>query len=65
MGKATDNRASQINYLKNRMNMLQQVVDSMEAESVGPDDMNQLLHMMHELEGKIERFKKDWQDGYS
>ncbi|MFC0525059.1 SE1561 family protein [Pontibacillus salicampi] len=65
MGKAADNRHSQIQYVQNRVNMLQHVVQSMDAHSVEVEDLDQLLHLMNELEGKIERFKKDWQDGRS
>ncbi|KGX87187.1 SE1561 family protein [Pontibacillus litoralis] len=62
MGKASENRASQLTYVHHRIHMLQEVVGSMDAETVGVEDMEQLLRMMHDLEQKIERFKKDWQE---
>lgn len=65
MGKATDNRSSQLSYLQNRVHMLQQVIDSMEGEAADTTDLDRLLDMMDDLRMKVERYRKDWEEGRS
>ncbi len=65
MGKATNDRSSQINYLQNRIQMLQQVIESMDGETAATSDLDHLLSMMEDLRLKIERYKKDWEEGHS
>lgn len=65
MGKATNDRGSQITYLQNRINMLQQVVQTLDAESADVDDLERVLTMIQDLQGKAERFHKDWKEGRS
>ena len=65
MGKATNNRSSQITYLQNRIQMLQQVMESMDGDTADPSDLDRLLNMMEDLRLKIERYRKDWEEGRS
>ncbi|CAG9623649.1 SE1561 family protein [Sutcliffiella rhizosphaerae] len=60
MGKATENKESQVDYLKNRLNMFLEVVDSLDPESTDLDDIDRLIEMLDDLEGKYNQFKKDW-----
>ncbi|QFT87873.1 hypothetical protein FIU87_04325 [Bacillus sp. THAF10] len=60
MGKATDNKDSQMDYLKNRLNMFLEVVDSLDPESTDVEDIDRLIEMLDDLEGKYNQFKKDW-----
>ncbi|KMJ57496.1 hypothetical protein AB685_15920 [Bacillus sp. LL01] len=60
MGKATENKDSQVDYLKNRLNMFLEVVDSLDPESTDVDDIDRLIQMLDDLEGKYNQFKKDW-----
>ncbi|MEA3319757.1 MULTISPECIES: SE1561 family protein [Bacillaceae] len=60
MGKATDNKDSQVDYLKNRLNMFLEVVDSLDPESTDVEDIDRLIQMLDDLEGKYNQFKKDW-----
>ncbi|MCG1023351.1 SE1561 family protein [Sutcliffiella horikoshii] len=60
MGKATDNKDSQVDYLKNRLNMFLEVVDSLDPESTDLEDIDRLIQMLDDLEGKYNQFKKDW-----
>ncbi|MFD1019990.1 SE1561 family protein [Thalassobacillus hwangdonensis] len=59
MGKAVDNPAQQFHYIKNRIKMLNQVVETMDEE-ISEDDFDRLLDMIGQLHQKMERFKKDW-----
>ncbi|QHE53952.1 SE1561 family protein [Pontibacillus sp. HMF3514] len=65
MGKATNDRSSQMNYLQNRIQMLQQVIESMDGEEAEPSDLDRLLSMIEDLRLKVERYKKDWEEGRS
>jgi uncharacterized protein YfkK (UPF0435 family) len=59
MGKAVENPTQQFHYIKNRIKMLNQVVESMPDE-VSRDDFERLLDNVEQLQMKMERFKKDW-----
>ncbi|MBD1379626.1 SE1561 family protein [Metabacillus arenae] len=61
MGNATRDKDSQLNYLKNRLNMFLEVIDSMDPESTDVEDIDRLIDMLDDLEGKYETFKKDWE----
>ncbi|MGD6817808.1 SE1561 family protein [Metabacillus sp. 84] len=60
MGNAAKDKDSQINYLKNRLNMFMEVIDSMDPESTDVEDVDRLIQMLDDLEVKFDRFKKDW-----
>ncbi|MDG4657314.1 SE1561 family protein [Ectobacillus antri] len=58
MGNATNNKDSQLVYLKERLNMFVQVIDTIEPEEVELEDIDRLLSILDELEHKCEQFKK-------
>ncbi|MDQ0226512.1 hypothetical protein CHH83_05660 [Bacillus sp. 7586-K] len=60
MGNAVQDKDSQLSYLKSRLNMFLEVLDSMDPESTDVEDIDRLLKMLDELEFKHEQFKKDW-----
>lgn len=63
MGNAVENHEEQIKYLQNRVNMLKNVVDSMDASSADADDLGRLLQALDFLHMKVRRYKKDWDEG--
>ncbi|MRX73653.1 hypothetical protein GJU40_16040 [Bacillus lacus] len=60
MGNAVNDKDSQVDYLKNRLNMFMEVVDSLDPESTELEDVDRLISMLDDLEGKFKRFQKDW-----
>ncbi|KHE67480.1 SE1561 family protein [Halobacillus sp. BBL2006] len=60
MGKATQHPSDQFHYIKNRIQMLNRVVSTMDADDVDKEDFNRVLDMIQQLQIKMERFKKDW-----
>ncbi|SFK56394.1 hypothetical protein SAMN04487936_11818 [Halobacillus dabanensis] len=60
MGKAAQHPSQQFQYIKNRIQMLHQVVSSMDEEDVDLNDFNRVLEMIEKLQVKMARFKKDW-----
>ncbi|MFD3448164.1 SE1561 family protein [Microbacteriaceae bacterium 4G12] len=58
MGNAVNDKDSQLVYLKERLNMFLEVIDTIEPEEVELEDVDRLLNMLDELEQKCEQFKK-------
>ncbi|QPZ41967.1 hypothetical protein I7X10_19070 [Bacillus halotolerans] len=61
MGNAVNNRDQQLDYLKNRLDMFMNVIDSLDPEATDVEDIDRLIGMLDDLEAKYERFKKDWE----
>ncbi|MGG3140704.1 SE1561 family protein [Bacillus subtilis] len=61
MGNAVNNKDQQIDYLKNRLDMFMNVIDSLDPEATDVEDIDRLIGMLDDLEAKYERFKKDWE----
>ncbi|GGE78780.1 SE1561 family protein [Priestia taiwanensis] len=59
MGNAVQNQEQQITYLKERLNMFLQVIDTMDPEEVELEDVDRLLSMLDELELKCTQFQND------
>ncbi|MBE4910587.1 hypothetical protein IMZ08_21340 [Bacillus luteolus] len=57
MGNAIHDKDSQLDYLKNRLNLFLEVIDSMDPESTDLDDIDRLIQMLDDLEGKYDQFK--------
>ncbi len=60
-GNAVNNKDQQIDYLKNRLDMFMNVIDSLDPEATDVEDIDRLISMLDDLEAKYERFKKDWE----
>lgn len=56
MGNQVTNQEQQVRYLKDRLNMFLQVLDSIEPESTKVEDIDRLIQMMDDLEDKMEQF---------
>ncbi len=62
LGNAIHDKDSQISYLKNRLNMFLDVIDSLDPESTDLDDIDRLIKMLDDLEFKYDQFKNDWEE---
>ncbi|KOA79615.1 hypothetical protein ACR53_07745 [Bacillus stratosphericus] len=62
MGKAADSKEQQVDYLKNRLDMFMNVIDSLDPESTDVEDIDRLIQMIDDLEAKYEWFKNDWKE---
>ncbi|MCM3024182.1 SE1561 family protein [Heyndrickxia ginsengihumi] len=58
MGNAVYDKNLQLNYLKERLNMFLEVLDSMDPEMTELEDVDRLIKMMDDLEFKIQQFSK-------
>lgn len=58
MGKAIHDSDSQVDYLKNRLNMFLTVLDSIEPEKTELEDIDRLIEMIDDIEVKCQQFSK-------
>ncbi|WP_276310242.1 SE1561 family protein [Bacillus salacetis] len=58
MGKAASNRDDQVLYLKQRLNMFLEVIESIDPETTELEDIDRLIQMIDDLEMKVDQFKK-------
>ncbi|TQR07515.1 SE1561 family protein [Psychrobacillus soli] len=57
MGKQISNPEQQVSYLKDRLQMFLEVLDTIEPETTDLEDIDRLIQMMDDLELKMEQFK--------
>jgi hypothetical protein len=60
LGNAVYEKDLQLKYLKDRLNMFLQVIDSIDPKSADLSDIERLIQMIDDLEVKYEQFKKNW-----
>ncbi|CAH0345190.1 SE1561 family protein [Bacillus sp. CECT 9360] len=58
MGKSITNKDDQLIYLKERLSMFMEVIDNIEPEHTGLEDIDRLISLIDELEIKVEQFKE-------
>ncbi|WP_181347702.1 SE1561 family protein [Thalassobacillus sp. CUG 92003] len=61
MGKAAKEASEQFHYIQNRIDMLNQVVGSMDPSKVDQHDFQRVLEMIEHLQEKMKRFTQDWE----
>ncbi|WP_205961797.1 SE1561 family protein [Psychrobacillus vulpis] len=57
MGKQISNPEQQVSYLKDRLQMFLEVLETIEPETTELEDIDRLIQMMDDLELKMEQFK--------
>ncbi|RID88687.1 hypothetical protein D1953_02935 [Peribacillus asahii] len=57
MGKTIYSKDDQVKYLKERLTIFMEVLDSIEPEHTELEDIDRLINMIDELEEKVEQFK--------
>ena len=58
VGKTIYSKDDQVKYLKERLTIFMEVLDSIEPENTELEDIDRLIEMIDELEDKVEQFKK-------
>ncbi|MFS0862570.1 SE1561 family protein [Fredinandcohnia sp. 179-A 10B2 NHS] len=59
MENAVHDKDSQLKYLKDRLNMFLETIDSLDPESTDVDDIDRLISMLDDIEGKYDQFKNE------
>lgn len=57
MGKSITNKEDQVSYMKQRLNMFLEVLDTIEPENTELEDIDRLIAMVDELDEKMQQFK--------
>ncbi|WP_033542335.1 SE1561 family protein [Planococcus sp. CAU13] len=57
MGKSITDKEQQVSYMKQRLSMFLEVLDSIEPETAELEDIDRLIEMVDELDGKMQQFK--------
>nr|WP_251555298.1 SE1561 family protein [Neobacillus muris] len=56
MGSPTKDKNSQVNFLKQRLNMFIDVLEAIDPETTDLDDIDRLISIIDELESKCREF---------
>ncbi|MDN4075223.1 MULTISPECIES: SE1561 family protein [Fictibacillus] len=62
MGKSIEDRSSQKEYIVQRVDMLLQVLDSIDAETAGVEEIDRIIGMLDDLELKCKQFRNNWEE---
>lgn len=57
MGKSITNKEQQVDYMKQRLNIFLEVLDTIEPEHTELEDIDRLIAMVDDLEDKMQQFK--------
>lgn len=57
MSKSITNKDQQVTYLKERLHIFMEVLDSIDPESTELDDIDRLIGMVDDIEEKMDTFK--------
>ena len=56
MGSPIDDKNTQVNFLKQRLNMFIDVLDAIDPEDTDLDDIDRLISMLDDMESKCREF---------
>ncbi|WP_261134537.1 SE1561 family protein [Bacillus sp. Marseille-Q3570] len=60
MGNAINDKSSQMEYIQNKMDMLLKVLDTIDPETAGVEEIDRIIAMLDELEEKCKQFRHNW-----
>ncbi|ADC50185.1 MULTISPECIES: SE1561 family protein [Alkalihalophilus] len=62
MGGAIHNKKEQMDYLHRRLDLVMNVLDSIDPEEAGVEEIDRLLAMLDDIEVKCKQFRNDWSE---
>ncbi|ANU23972.1 MULTISPECIES: SE1561 family protein [Planococcus] len=57
MGKSITNKEQQVSYMKQRLSMFLEVLDTIEPENTELEDIDRLIAMVDDLDDKMKQFQ--------
>jgi hypothetical protein len=57
LGSSTNDKNSQVDFLKQRLNMFLDVLDAIDPEDTDLDDIDRLISMLDDMESKCREFE--------
>ncbi|WP_216830788.1 SE1561 family protein [Alkalihalobacterium elongatum] len=61
MGGAVNDKNEQLNYLNQKIQMIGDLLDAIEPEDTTVEDIDRILEMLDQLEGKCKVFRNSWE----
>jgi hypothetical protein len=62
MGNSINDKSTQMSYIQNRIDMLLKVLDTIDPETAGVEEIDRIIAMLDELEDKCKQFRHDWNE---
>jgi hypothetical protein len=62
LGGPIHDKKEQMTYLQNRLDMVMTVLDTIDPEEAGVEDIDRLLAMLDDIETKCQQFRHDWSE---
>lgn len=62
VGGAIHNKKEQMDYLHRRLDLVMSVLDSIDPEDAGVEEIDRLLAMLDDIEVKCKQFRNDWSE---
>ncbi|UOE94685.1 SE1561 family protein [Alkalihalobacillus sp. LMS39] len=60
MGGAIHDKKDQMDYLNNRVTMVLNVLDAIDPEDAGVEDIDRIIDMLDDIEFKCKQFRHSW-----
>ncbi|GAF67128.1 SE1561 family protein [Alkalihalobacillus trypoxylicola] len=62
MGGAVHDKSEQKNYLQARFEMVLTMLESINPEEAGVEEIDRLIDMLDDIENKCKQFRHDWKE---
>lgn len=59
LGKSINDQKEQLNFLYGKMELLMTMLDSIEPEAAGVEEIDRIIEMLDEIENKCKKFRND------
>lgn len=59
LGNSISDQKEQLNFLYGKMELLMTMLDSIEPEAAGVEEIDRIIEMLDEIENKCKRFRND------
>ncbi len=61
LGKSVYEQKEQLNFLYGKMDVLMKMLDTIEPEEAGVEEIDRIIEMLDEIENKCKKFRNDLQ----
>ncbi len=62
LGGAIHDKKEQMKYLQNRFDMVMTVLETIDPEEAGVEEIDRLLAILDDIEIKCKQFRRDWSE---
>ncbi|TMW70599.1 SE1561 family protein [Alteribacter natronophilus] len=62
MGGPVYDKQEQMKYLHQRIELLMTMLDNIDPEKVGVEDIDRIIEMLDDLENKAKQYRQDWDE---